>query len=290
MKDVTIIIPSWNGKDILVKSLPVVLKLAPQSTIIVVDDGSIDGTVDFLKKYPSVKVIRSEINLGFTKSINSALKLVETEFVCLLNNDVYPVEGFLDNAKKILKKDNEVCAVTFNEENSSWPQVQWLDGKLSFKQGEKDGFDHYCMWPSGGSCLIRTIVMKDLGGFREIFSPGYFEDIELGFRIWRSGRKIVWAKDSKVIHRHETSFKKLNPRFVSDLKQSNELVFTWITFDNGRFLREHVNFLVKYTITHPGYLRIILLALIKYTKVTPQKYQITRSVKEVIDNANEKYR
>lgn len=290
MKDITIIIPSWNGREILYKSLPLVIKLAPDSKIIVVDDGSVDDTSAYLQNFPKVLCIRNEVNMGFTKSINKALSHVDTKYVCLLNNDVYPEKNFLTSSMNVLRRDKMVAAVTFNEENSSWPRVRWLNGKLSFEQGDKDGFDHYCMWPSGGSCLIKTDVIRRLGGFREVFSPGYFEDIELGFRIWQSGYKIVWAKDAKVIHKHETSFKKLDPTFLSNLKQSNELVFTWVTFTETKYLLDHVAFLLKYTALHPGYIRIILLALMKYLKIKPQEYQKSVSLDDVIKNANEKYK
>lgn len=288
MKNVTVVIPTWNGLEIIKKSFPVVEKESGDSPIIVIDDGSSDDTEGYLSD-KKILFLKNNTNLGFTKSVNLALTKVTTEYVCLLNNDVYPQRGFIKKALDILENDKEVVAVTFNEENSSWPQVAWSNGKLEFTQGVKDGSDHYCLWPSGGSCIIKTETFKKLGGFREVFSPGYFEDIEFGVRIWVSGKKIVWINDAKVIHKHETSFKKLDPKFVSDLKQSNELVFTWLTFGYGKYLTDHVRFLLSYTAAHPGYLRIILIALKKYVSMKDKMTNRTDDMDSILHLANKRY-
>lgn len=264
MPSIDIVITSFNGKDLLAKQLPVVIKNSPDvNQIIIVDDASSDGTVEYLSEnFPKIKCISNISNRGFTKSTNIGVEQSRADFVVLLNNDVYPETDYLRSAVKYFE-DPKVFAVTFNEANSSWPLV-YFEGKIQYIRGKKSEDPFFSAWASGGSCIVRRNLWHALGGYNPVYSPGYWEDIDIGWRAWRMGYKIVWDPNSKVEHKHETTFSKLSPTFVSMIKQRNELLFNWLNITDSKLLLDHLRFLLLHTLSHPGYLKVILSALGKY--------------------------
>ncbi|MEK7066493.1 MAG: glycosyltransferase family 2 protein, partial [Patescibacteria group bacterium] len=215
---IDIVIPSYNAEWLLEKNLPVVIKTSPEvDKIIVVDDGGTDNAPKYMKKWaPQVICIRHEENIGFSKSVNEGVSHSKADFLVFINNDVYPQSGYIQSALKYFQ-DPKVFAVNFNEENSSWPQVSWHSGKFQFVRGEDKKHPHFSAWPSGGSCILRRSIWDKLGGFNEIYSPAYWEDIDIGWRAWRSGYKIIWAPEPKVVHHHESTFGLKNKQYKSIL-------------------------------------------------------------------------
>lgn len=265
---IDIVIPSYNAFHLLEKNLPSVIKYSGDfNKIIVVDDGSTDETKEKLAKhFPEVVCIRHEKNSGFSVSVNQGVSFSKADYIVLLNNDVYVNKDYLVSPLKYLNKDSHLFAINFNETSSSWPKVWWGSGKMQFTRAEDKSKTFYCAWPSGGSAILRRSTWEDLGGLNEIYSPAYWEDIDLGWRAWKAGYKIIWVPDSSVVHDHESTFGLLDKNFLNNLKQTNELVFTWQNFSDIKLRISHYWFLLSYTALHPGYLKIIIRALLKYTK------------------------
>lgn len=288
MSKIDIVITSFNGRELLKKQLPIVISASPQiNQIIVVDDASSDDTVDFLKKhYPQIKCIHNASNQGFTKSTNIGVSHSQADYVVLLNNDVYPQENYLESPLAILK-NQQVFAVTFNEIHSSWPVVTWR-GKVSFIQGSDKTTTRLSLWASGGSSIVRRSTWQILGGMNPIYSPGYWEDIDLGWRSWKAGYKIVWDPQAKVEHIHESTFGKLNPKYISLVKQRNELLFNWQNISDVHLVLSHIKFLVIHTLKHPGYLKVIINAL---QKIPQTKSLSLRKVpdQDVLKSVNQPY-
>lgn len=261
---IDIIIPSVNGKSLLEKHLPEVIRFSGNAGIIVVDDGSNDKTSEYLKdKYPGVVCLHHQKNLGFCKSMNIGIRHSQADYIVFLNNDISPRKDYLEKAL-LYFSDINLFGVSFNEGNSSWPDTNWQGGKFQFTQGEDKSKPHYSAWVSGGSAMVKRDTLRKLNCFNEIYSPGYWEDIDLGWRAWKSGMKILWIPDAFVVHQHESSFSKLNPGYVSTIKQRNELLFIWQNFSEKKYTSSHLKFLLTHSLKHPGYLKIITLALIEY--------------------------
>ncbi|PIP85544.1 hypothetical protein COT86_03625 [Candidatus Collierbacteria bacterium CG10_big_fil_rev_8_21_14_0_10_43_36] len=286
---IDIVIPSYNAEWLLEKNLPVVLKTSPEvDRIIVVDDGGTDNALEYLKKWASkVICVRHERNIGFSKSVNEGVSHSKADFLVFINNDVYPKPGYIRSALKYFQ-DPKVFAVNFNEENSSWPQVSWHSGKFQFVRGEDKKHPHFSAWPSGGSCILRRSIWDKLGGFNEIYSPAYWEDIDIGWRAWRSGYKIVWAPEPKVVHHHESTFGLKNKQYMDLVKQKNELLFTWQNISDSKMLISHFGFLVINSLRHLGYLKVIFTALKDYLS-QGEKYNLSISDTEVFHLVNTPY-
>lgn len=257
---VTIVIPSYNGLYLLNKHLPSVIANSPKGTrILVAEDGGTDIRQDLKKSFPSVDYFYSPKNLGFPRIVNHAVSAVATPYFVLLNNDVEPKPSFLIPALDRFS-DPSVFAVTFNETSSSWPDVRF-SGKLQFTQGADKTRPRYSAWASGGSAVFRKDFWDQLGGFNPAYSPGYWEDIDIGYRAWKQGLKIIWEPKAQVEHQHESTFARLNPAFISLVKQRNELLFNWQNLTDSDLGKEHCRWLFKYALAHPGYIRVILAAI-----------------------------
>lgn len=284
---VDIVIPSFNGKYLLEKHLPQVFKNTDYlNKVIVVDNGSTDDTITWLNKnYPEVIIVPNSTNLGFTKPVNQGVAVSTSKYLVLLNNDVHPEKGYLKNIFHFFE-DEKVFAVSFNENESSWPQVTW-DGKIQFVRGEDKSAPRYTAWASGGSAIFKRSLWDKIGGLNEIYAPFYWEDIDIGYRAWKMGYKIIWDNQSLVFHEHESTAKKINPAYLSLIKQRNELLFNWINVTDKKLTRLHRQYLTSHVINHPGYLKIVIAAYIRFLLQKP-KLHFVRTDKEVLSLVNQK--
>lgn len=256
----SIVIPAYNGKEYLIKNLHFVIGLGADE-IVIVDDASKDDISEFIHtNYPQIKVLRHPQNLGFPKSVNDGFRLTTSQVIFLLNQDVKPGSGLVEKTLPHFK-DSKVFAVTFNENERSWADGGWKNGFLEFKNGLKDGRVHESLWPSGGSAAFRKNYWDKLGGLDPIFTPGYFEDLDLGLRAKISGYKILWDPNCQVEHVTETAFNKaFSPRRLRYIKERNYLLANWKSLPPDMLLI-HVYTLIKRIISHPGYIVPVFWAL-----------------------------
>lgn len=274
MKNFTLdsVIPTFNAKNLLEKNLPKVIKWSPQiDKIIIVDDNGSDDTRLYLKQnIKNLVYLKNSKNLGFPISVNKGFKASKADLILLLNNDVYPTKPYLDTALKHFQ-DPQVFAVTLNEKHSSWPKVSWDKGKFQYTQGKNKTAPCYSAWASGGSAVFKKQIWDELNGLNEIYSPGYWEDIDIGWRAWKQGYKIIWEPNSQVVHQHQSSFKKLNQNQLALIKQRNELLFIWQNFTELKYLLSHLWFLISHSLIHPGYLKVIWAAVKKFPQIKQTK-------------------
>jgi len=270
---VSVVIPNWNGRSLLEKNLPAVLAIRPFE-IIVVDDASPDDSINFLKEnYPQIKIIRHQKNLGFAAACNSGVKAAGGEIVVLLNLDVVPKKDALE---KILPdfEDPKVFAVSFNEPSWSWARIIWRNGFIEHKPGSKTQKTHISAWASGGSAAFRRSIWEKLGGFDEIYKPFYWEDIDLGYRAWRGGYKILWEPKAVVYHKHEAIIgKHFSKKYIDFISERNRLLFIWKNITDFWMITEHKLYLFSRLIKQPGYFKILGGALKRFPLVLPRRFK-----------------
>lgn len=269
----SIIIPSYNTEDLLKKNLPIVLKTFKNSKnkileVILVDDASPDNSVKVVKElFPEIKVIRHKVNRGFSSSVNTGARTAKGELLVLLNTDVLPERDFL---VKVLPHfmQRRVFAVSLNEKGFSWAKSEFVDGFIGHKPGKKTKEAHDTFWVSGGSGVFRRDYWMKLKGMDEaVLSPFYWEDLDLCYRALKRGYQLVWEPQGKVIHEHESTIGRLSKRKVQRIRERNQLLFIWKNLTSPLLFRKHLIGLGRRTLTHPGYLRIVLMALGRIKKV-----------------------
>lgn len=232
---VSIVLPNWNGRHLLKKNLPSVLAAAPEAEVIVADDASVDGSVEFLKEtYPTVLVVENKRQKGFAGNVNSAVERATGDIVVLLNTDVRPEAGFL---QPILKhfSDPTVAAVGCLERSHEPGGIvlrgrgiaRWEKGYFIHARGEVDESD--TAWVTGGSSAFRLSVWKKLGGMDTVYNPFYWEDIDLSYRILKAGYRIVFENKSIVSHFHEEGKIKTSysPEDIKRIAYRNQFIFLW---------------------------------------------------------------
>ncbi len=260
----SVVIPNWRGRDLLAKNLPLVLKCGFDE-VIIVDDASPDDSIAFLEReFPQVKVIKSKKNRGFSRSINTGVGQASGEIVFLLNLDVTPQGSIVKPILKHFQRDESVFGVSLHEEGYGWSRPQVADGLLAHLPGGETKGSHNTFWISGGSGAFRKILWDKLGGMDTMFSPFYWEDVELSYRALRRGLKLIWEPEARVVHEHETT---INTQYFSSkklswIKDRNQLLFTWKHLTLWELLSLHLPGLLK-RLLKPGYWVVLTLALLR---------------------------
>ncbi len=282
---ISVIIPNWNGQNLIKKNLPRVISSLPINTeVIVVDDGSGDNSVKILKELKNkyeFKLIENKNNIGFIKTCNKAVKLAKGELFLLLNTDVIPQKGFL---KSVLEHFNneKIFAVSLNEKKYGWAKIWWRGGYIHMGDGGQTKGAHLSAWASGGSAIFRKSMWKKLGGFDPIYDPFYWEDFDLGFRAWASGYKIIWEPKAVVNHEHEATTSKLNPLYVNLIKERNQLLFIWKNVSDPWWRISNIFGIGLRTFMGPNYIKVVFAAMSQYRKFGKPKKSYNISAKQVI--------
>lgn len=240
---VTLIIPNFNGACLLRKNIPFVIAAAERypgkSSIIVVDDGSRDDSVQILHtEFPSICVVEHVINQGFAEAIHSGVSTASTELLVFLNSDVRPDPAFLVPLLRHFQRP-EVFSVTplIMDENSHVSPVSWRcfrisGGRLRTLRWQYDKMRRNAqasLFASGGSMALRKSMFLDLDGFLPIFRPFYSEDADLGIRAWRRGWETLLDPTSWVVHERTGSIKEnISKAKVRMVRVRNQFILEWI--------------------------------------------------------------
>ena len=237
-----IVIPNWNGRDLLEKYLPSVIAAAGRvagSEVIVVDNGSTDGSAAFIReRFPQVRVVALENNLGFGGGSNAGFRAARHDVVVLLNSDmrVEPVflrpllDGFTDE-----RVFSVSCQIFFSDRDKIREETGltefWCErGSLRVRhRTEPDIRELYpCAYGGGGSCAFDRRKFLDLGGFDEVLAPFYLEDTDLGYMAWKRGWKNLYQPASVVFHEHRgTIGRRFSEAYIQGVLKKNFLLFAW---------------------------------------------------------------
>ena len=194
----SVVIPNYNGRDLLLKNLPAVIRHTPNAQVIVVDDASEDDSLQILaRKFPDVKVIKKRKNSGFSSSVNLGVAQSAGDLIILFNSDLSPKKNYLKPllsyftdpvtfAVGLLQESHEKGGIVLRGRG----EAEFKRGFLIHRRGEIDKKDTY--WVSGGAGIFRKSLWQSLGGLREIYDPFYWEDIDLSYRAVRAGYKIFF--------------------------------------------------------------------------------------------------
>jgi len=237
------VIPSRNGIDLLRAMLPEVVRQVEQlrGEIIVVDNGSDDGTADFLRnEYPGVVLEVSAAALSFARAINAGIRKSRFAQVCLLNNDMLVEPEFFAALSSAFRSVPDLFSAT--------AQIFFPEGARREETGkavmtiasERKPIDFpvrcelpfpgedlsYVLYGSGGCSLFDARKLLELGGIDEIYEPAYVEDLDLGFRGWQQGWPSVFVAGARVVHRHRaTTSRYYTPEILDRILELNYLRF-----------------------------------------------------------------
>jgi GT2 family glycosyltransferase len=259
MDSVSVVIPTYNGRNLLAKNLPPLFRaIACYSSpveVIVVDDASSDDTAAFLREnFPLVTVIVNEANAGFAETINRGILTAVNDVVLALNNDILVEEDLFNNALCWFD-DPAVFSVTPDiidprrKESQAIPRLQpgicWFRTRylqrtdLASLEGEIPIF-----YGSGGASFYDRRKLLLLGSFDLIYHPFYIEDIDLSYRAWKAGWKCLMEPRTTVYHETSSTIlnlhKKRKIKFIGD---RNRTLLLWLNITDRSLILRYFAFL-----------------------------------------------
>lgn len=228
---VAVVILNWNGRDLLEKFLPSVVKFSAEAAVYVADNASTDDSVSFISEnFPTVKIIQNEVNGGYAKGYNDALKNLSEDIFVLLNSDVEVTENWLQPIISEFEKDATVIAAQpkiLDYKNREYFEYAGAAGGFIDKYGypycrgrifntlEKD-YGQYddtaeIFWASGACLFVKADAFWQAGGLDEDYFA-HQEEIDLCWRLQAKGGKILYVGTSQVYHVGGATLSASNPQ------------------------------------------------------------------------------
>src|SRR6185312_13777025 len=254
----SVVIPNWNGHDLLEKYLPSVIDGVsgnPRNEVIVVDNASTDGSADFVaERFPQVRLIRCDRNLGFGGGSNLGFREAKNDIVVLLNSDMRVESDFLAPLLEPFADPlvfSVSCQIFFSDptkrrEETGLTQGWWGQGRIRVTHRlEDEVVDAFpCFYAGGGSSAYDRRKFLELGGFDEVLRPFYYEDTDLGLMAWKRGWKVFYQPRSLVFHEHRgTIGRKFSTRYIQSILKKNAVLFVWKDIHRWPWLGSHFVYL-----------------------------------------------
>ncbi len=285
---ISVIIPTYKNKKKLLENLEHNYRFLKNNEIIIINDFPSDNiTKDVKKIIKECKVINNKRNLGFAGSVNRGIENATSPFIMLLNSDVVLKNNNYLKALKFFENDKKLFAVTFAQIERDGMLVgknmlYWKDGLFHHKRAktQKTGFT---AWAEGGASIFDKEKVKKLGKLDQLYNPFYWEDIDLSYKAWRAGYKILFVREIEVIHQHEGTIGKYfsNPK-IKEIAYRNQLIFTWKNIPNSLILNHltHLPFIFfnlllkeRFTFLKGFFSAIILLSQVIKKRIKNNKYK-----------------
>ena len=283
--DLSIIIVSWNVKELLIKCLNSIYKHVKDIIfeIYVVDNYSIDDTVELLEKeFKSIHLIKNSENIGFARANNQALKICKGRHVLFLNPDTEVISLSIQRMVNVLDKNQKIgavgckliypdgsvytpCARAFPTPLNSFFEIMML--RRLFPKSKFFGSKELLYWDRNdsreveclvGACLmVKREVLDNIGPFDE----GYFmygEDIDICYRIRKAEWKNYYLSEAQIIHHAEASSKKAESKSEKENKTFSKIAL--VNQANFQFMQRNYG-------TKSAYLFRLLIVVGTFTRI-----------------------
>jgi len=239
-RGISTVIPSRNGRQLLETQFPTLLNQVTDvgGELIVVDNGSHDGTADWLaREYPEVRVVWSGMPLSFARAVNRGIAAARYSHVCLLNNDMVLEPGFFTALWRAFEEVPDLFCATAQIRFPAGVRREET-GKAVMAQSSPDDFPVRCdeplpgedltwvLYGSGGCSLYDAGKLRALGNLDEAYEPAYVEDMDIGWRAWQQGWPSVYVAGAVVEHRHRAT----TSRYYSETELQRVLEINYLRF------------------------------------------------------------
>jgi len=210
----SVIIPNYNGWHLLAVCLAALRRQTyPAFEVVVVDNGSTDGSVDLVRRhFPEVRVIALPENRRFCGAVNAGIRATTGEVVALLNNDTEPEPAWLAELCRALAEHPEVglCAskiLLYDRRDilhtaGDYYTLAGLPGNRGVWQKDDGRYDRpeYVFGACAGAAAYRRALFEDIGLFDEDFEA-YCEDVDFNLRAQLAGYRCLYVPTARVYHR-----------------------------------------------------------------------------------------
>ncbi|PJE62804.1 hypothetical protein COU88_02965, partial [Candidatus Roizmanbacteria bacterium CG10_big_fil_rev_8_21_14_0_10_39_6] len=251
---ISVVIPVYKNKEDFLKNLRTNVEYLKSCEIIIVNDDPQDFELKNAVKSicPTCLYIQNDRNMGFGLSVNRAITLAKNSYIMLLNSDVILFDASYIQAQKRLEKSKRLFAVGFAQIEKGGSIVGANTGKftegLFVHSGKICAKQCATLWPEGGSCLLNKDIFTKLGGYDGMYSPFYWEDVDLGYRAWKNNYTVIFMPSILVKHHHETTIRRYFPDWrIRFIAQRNQLLFVWKNME-VKYIAQHMLLLPFYAV------------------------------------------
>ena len=218
-KDIAVVILNWNGKQWLEKFLPTVIEKSSMANIYIADNASTDDSISLIENnFPSVKIIQNQLNEGYAKGYNDALKDLKEKYFVLLNSDIEVTDNWIEPIINLMEENPNISAcqpkiLDYNNKDSfeyAGASGGYIDnlgypftrGRI-FDEIEPDNNQYddvkEIFWASGACFFVRADHFNEVNGFDNDFFA-HQEEIDLCWRLKIKGYQIMAHPRSVVYH------------------------------------------------------------------------------------------
>ena len=218
-KNIAVVILNWNGQKWLEKFLPTVIEKSSMANIYIADNASTDNSVNFIEdNFPAVKIIQNQLNEGYAKGYNDALKDLKEKYFVLLNSDIEVTDNWIEPIINLMEENSNISAcqpkiLDYNNKNSfeyAGASGGYIDnlgypftrGRI-FDSIESDNNQYNdvkeIFWASGACLIVRAEHFNEVNGFDNDFFA-HQEEIDLCWRLKIKGYQVMVFPRSVVYH------------------------------------------------------------------------------------------
>ena len=249
LRKVSVAILSWNGRHHLEVCLDALRRQQPPGCdweVLVLDNGSTDDTADWVRRHHAeVRLIESPVNQGFCAGNNRLVEEAEGDAIVLLNNDTRPRPEWLGELVEAFgAAGDDVAAVSGRIVDWSGKRLDFARGVLTFDghafqqdfgrplaEVEIPAAGSELLFACGGNMIVRKRSFQDAGGFDEGYFA-YLEDVDLGWRLWAGGERVLFAPDAVVHHRSMATSQLLGNENRGFLFERNAFLTAYKNYDD----------------------------------------------------------
>ncbi len=309
---VSVVVPSWNGLPMLQRLVPSVvddLRSVPgDHQIIVVDNGSDDGTAEWLADaHPKVEVVALTENRFYGGGVSAGARRATRPVLVLLNNDMVVEPGFFAAllagvaGERVFAATAQITLPDGRTQQESGKTRGWFErGALLLSHRPISPADERvgsvpAFWAGGGSSAFDRATYEALGGMDPIYDPFYLEDTDLSYRAWSQGVQVLYVPAARVRHEHRGTVRRFGDAFVARMLRRNHYQFTWINLGDPGAIASHCLWLAPAAIGRArqqagpgraalwGEVTALASAVWRLPRILPRRLQRQRS--RVLDDA-----
>jgi|SRR6185437_11600056 len=242
MYSISVVIPNYNGKQLLAENLPLVYTALKKANVdyevIISDDCSTDDSVAFIKNtYPDIILLQQLENKGFATTINKGIMQAGKNLVLALNSDVKLLPDYFISQFKYFEREDtfgvmgKIIGVDTDkiQDGAKYPAKKGLTliSTINYElTKEYDNFWTPSLFLSGANALMDRKKLQELKGFDEIYSPFYREDVDLSIRAWRLGWKCYYEEKAVCRHPASTTIANYNKKKkIKTISLRNKIIF-----------------------------------------------------------------
>jgi GT2 family glycosyltransferase len=245
-RSISVVIPNYNGKELLEANLPAVYHALHTSgitdyEIIITDDASSDNSVKFIQtKYPYILLIENATNQGFAGNTNAGIFKASKELILILNSDVVLTTEYFNPLLSYFDKPDTFGVMGLItsldsdkiQDGAKYPDYSFGNIKTSMNYLCTEKTSLYTFFMSGANALVDRKKIVELGAFSELYNPYYSEDVDLGLKAWRAGYKCYFEQKAVCKHPNSATIEKEPSKKVKIIAKRNKMYLPFIHLQN----------------------------------------------------------